>query len=85
VKHSASRAPNAPIRPVDGASYEDAILRSAGGHLDRVVLVTTVTSIETLRRSPRAALFEGRDDIPVSMFITEYDRGEGPDQHLHEL
>jgi hypothetical protein len=47
------------------------------------VLVTTVTSIETLRRSPRAALFEGRDDIPVSMFMTEYDRGEGPDQHLH--
>ena len=56
---------------------------AAGGHLDRVVVVTTVTSIETLRRSPRAALFEGRDDIPVSMFITEYDRGEGPDQHLH--
>lgn len=49
----------------------------------RLVLVTTVTSIESLRLSRRAALFEGRDDIPVSMFVTQYDRGEGPDQHLH--
>jgi mannose-6-phosphate isomerase-like protein (cupin superfamily) len=47
------------------------------------VSVTTVTSIESLRLSPRAALFEGRDEIPVSMFITRYSRGEGPDQHLH--
>jgi mannose-6-phosphate isomerase-like protein (cupin superfamily) len=45
--------------------------------------VATVTSIETLRLSSRAALFEGRDEIPVSMFILRYDRGEGPDQHLH--
>lgn len=45
--------------------------------------MTTVTSIEALRLSRRAALFEGRDEIPVSMFITAYDRGEGPDQHLH--
>jgi len=29
------------------------------------VLVTTVTPIERLRLSHRAALFEGRDDIPV--------------------
>jgi excinuclease UvrABC helicase subunit UvrB len=46
------------------------------------VSVTTVTSIERLRLSTWAALFEGRDEIPVSMFITQYGRGEGPDQHL---
>jgi mannose-6-phosphate isomerase-like protein (cupin superfamily) len=45
--------------------------------------VTTVTPIDDLRLSERAALFQGRDEIPVSMFITQYDRGEGPDQHLH--
>jgi hypothetical protein len=48
-----------------------------------LVLVTTVTSTESLRLSRRAALFEGRDEIPVSMFITQYVRGEGPDHHLH--
>jgi mannose-6-phosphate isomerase-like protein (cupin superfamily) len=45
--------------------------------------VTSVTPIEDLRLSHRAALFEGKDEIPVSMFITQYARGEGPDQHLH--
>lgn len=42
-----------------------------------------VIPIEDLRRSPTAALFEGRDDIPVSIFVTEYHRGRGPDLHLH--
>ena len=45
--------------------------------------MATVTPIETLRLSHRAALFQGGDEIPVSMFITQYDRGEGPDQHFH--
>ena len=45
--------------------------------------MVSVTSVEDIRLSPRAARFEGRDDIPVSMFITQYARGEGPDQHLH--
>ena len=45
--------------------------------------VTSVTPIDELRLSERAALFQGREEIPVSMFITQYDRGEGPDQHLH--
>ena len=45
--------------------------------------MATVTPIENLRRSPRAALFEGRDEIPVSIFITQYERGQGPDLHLH--
>jgi quercetin dioxygenase-like cupin family protein len=43
----------------------------------------TITPIDDLRLSPRAALFEGRDEIPVSMFLTQYARGDGPDQHLH--
>ena len=42
-----------------------------------------VVSIEDVRRSPRSALFEGGDDAPVSIFITRYSRGEGPDLHLH--
>ena len=45
--------------------------------------MATVVSIEDLRLSERAALFEGRDDIPVSIFVTRYARGEGPDLHLH--
>ena len=42
-----------------------------------------VVAIEELRRSPTAALFEGGDEIPVSIFVTEYRRGQGPDLHLH--
>lgn len=39
-----------------------------------------------LRLSERAARFEGArhgDGIAVSSFITQYHRGQGPDQHLH--
>jgi quercetin dioxygenase-like cupin family protein len=45
--------------------------------------MASVTPIAQLRRSPTAALFEGREDIPVSIFVTEYRRGQGPDLHLH--
>jgi quercetin dioxygenase-like cupin family protein len=45
--------------------------------------MATVTSIAELRRSPTAALFEGREHAPVSIFVTEYDRGQGPDPHTH--
>ena len=46
--------------------------------------MATVTPIEELRRSPTALLFEGREQIPVSVFVTEYpQRGQGPDLHLH--
>ena len=41
-----------------------------------------VISIEQLRRSPTAALFEG-GDVPVSIFVTAYRRGQGPDLHVH--
>jgi quercetin dioxygenase-like cupin family protein len=45
--------------------------------------MATVTPIESIRRSERAALFEGRDEIPTSIFVTQYKRGQGPDLHLH--
>jgi quercetin dioxygenase-like cupin family protein len=45
--------------------------------------MTTVTPIEDLRRSATAALFQGRDDVPISIFVTEYERGQGPSLHLH--
>ena len=43
----------------------------------------TIVPIEELRRSPTAALFEGGDDVPVSVFVTAYPRGRGPDLHVH--
>ena len=42
-----------------------------------------VVPIEELRRSATAALFEGRDDIAVCIFITAHQRGQGPSLHLH--
>jgi len=45
--------------------------------------VASVTPIEDLRRSATAALFEGGDDIGVSIFVTRYERGQGPSLHLH--
>ena len=46
--------------------------------------MATVIPIEDLRRSATAALFEGRsDELPVSIFVTEYPRGKGPDLHVH--
>ena len=46
--------------------------------------MASVTPIDDLRRSPTAALFEGRDEIPVSIFVTAYPRrGQGPDLHVH--
>jgi mannose-6-phosphate isomerase-like protein (cupin superfamily) len=43
----------------------------------------TVIPIAELQRSPTAALFEGRDEIAVSIFVTEYTHGKGPDLHFH--
>jgi mannose-6-phosphate isomerase-like protein (cupin superfamily) len=44
----------------------------------------SVTPIEELRRSATAALFQGGDEIPVSIFVTDYpERGQGPDLHHH--
>lgn len=43
----------------------------------------TVIPIDDLRRSPTAALFQGGDDVPISIFVTEYGRGQGPSLHFH--
>ena len=32
--------------------------------------MATVIPIESLRRSPSAVLFEGRDDVALSVFVT---------------
>ena len=46
--------------------------------------MATVTPVDTLRLSPTALLFEGREQAPVSMFVTEYPEPEqGPDLHTH--
>jgi quercetin dioxygenase-like cupin family protein len=45
--------------------------------------MASVTAIDDIRRSPTVALFEGRDEIPTSIFITSYERGRGPDLHFH--
>jgi len=42
-----------------------------------------VIPIDEVRRSERAALFQGRDHAPVSIFVLTYQRGQGPDLHLH--
>jgi mannose-6-phosphate isomerase-like protein (cupin superfamily) len=45
--------------------------------------VATVIPIEEVRRTPTAALFEGGDDVAISIFVTEHERGQGPTLHLH--
>ena len=45
--------------------------------------MATVIPIADLRRSATAALFEGGDDVALSIFVTEYERGQGPSLHLH--
>ena len=42
-----------------------------------------VIPIDDLRRSPTAALFEGGEDADVSIFVTRYERGQGPALHVH--
>ena len=49
-------------------------------------MAPTVLPVSDLALSPTAALFEGEkhgEGIPVSMFVTRYANGQGPDQHLH--
>ena len=46
--------------------------------------MATVIPTESLRRSPTASLFQGEGhEVPVSIFVTKYQRGQGPDLHLH--
>lgn len=45
--------------------------------------VTRVIPLDELRFSETAKLFEGRDAVPLSVFVTEYQRGQGPQLHRH--
>ncbi len=45
-----------------------------------------VIPVESLQLSPTAARFQGErdgDGIGVSMFVTRYENGQGPAQHVH--
>ena len=45
-----------------------------------------VIPVGDLQLSETAALFQGERDgegMPISIFITKYATGQGPDQHLH--
>lgn len=43
----------------------------------------SVHPLEDSRISSTLARFEGADEIPLSMFVTEFPRGEGPPLHIH--
>jgi quercetin dioxygenase-like cupin family protein len=45
--------------------------------------VATVIPIDDLRRSPAAVLLEGGDDAALAIFVTEFERGQGPSLHFH--
>src|SRR3954453_2231629 len=45
--------------------------------------MATVIPIEDMRRSPLSVLYEGGDDAPLSVFVVEFQRGQGPSLHLH--
>ena len=61
------------------------LVNSWGGFADSgsVPDMATVIPIESLRRSPSAVLFEGGDDVALSVFVTEFERGQGPSLHVH--
>ena len=42
-----------------------------------------VISVEDVRYTPSVALFEGHDQTPVSIYVTEFERGDGTPLHLH--
>src|SRR3954466_14922237 len=41
----------------------------------------TAIPFDDIRLSPSAALFEGKDEAAVSIFITRHPHGRGPDLH----
>lgn len=43
----------------------------------------SVIPLTELRYSETAALFEGGEELGVSIFATRYERGQGPALHLH--
>lgn len=45
--------------------------------------MATIIPFEELKFSPTATLFEGGDELGVSIFVTNYERGHGPQLHKH--
>jgi quercetin dioxygenase-like cupin family protein len=43
----------------------------------------SIHSLEDSRISDTLARFEGADEIPLSVFVTEFPRGDGPPLHIH--
>jgi len=43
----------------------------------------SVHPLEDSRISSTLARFEGADEIPISIFVTEFPRGDGPPLHIH--
>lgn len=43
----------------------------------------TVIPLDSLSFSPTAKLFEGGSEAPISIFVTEYERGQGVGLHVH--
>jgi quercetin dioxygenase-like cupin family protein len=43
----------------------------------------SVHPLEDSRISDTLARFEGADEIPLSIFVTEFPRGDGPPLHVH--
>ncbi len=42
-----------------------------------------VFPVEDVRYTPAVAVFEGHDEAPVSVYVTEFERGDGTPLHLH--
>ena len=42
-----------------------------------------VVPLDSLSFSATAKLFEGGSDAPISIFVTEYERGQGVGLHVH--
>jgi len=45
--------------------------------------MATIIPFDELQFSPTARLFQGGDDVGVSIFVTRYERGQGVQLHLH--
>ena len=43
----------------------------------------SVHAIEEFRLSETLVRFQGGDQVPLSVFVTEYPRGDGPPLHIH--
>src|SRR3712207_5560440 len=42
-----------------------------------------VIAVDDVRYTPAVAVFEAGDDAPISFYVTEFARGDGPPLHLH--